>query len=218
MKYSDLTQEEKNKLAADHERLVNKMTSQFFNKGVGDWDAIKSMAYEGLAIAINTYDSDKSSMTFTKFAAFYILNTIRTSLDKESRIVTLSNYAQKKWKATYGEKALFNSVRLSQTNDDSNHRTSSSEYKMKAYTADKFSDGDVYEYMYSRIDETFQERDRKIFYMAFGLNGFTMTTGKDIAEELNVSEGLVSQKIKKMAAWIRKDQEMCEALQTLYYK
>jgi hypothetical protein len=40
--------------------------------------------------------------------------------------------------------------------------------------------------------------------------------GKDIAKEFNISEGLVSQKIKKITTWIRKDDAICEMLQNLF--
>ena len=39
--------------------------------------------------------------------------------------------------------------------------------------------------------------------------------GKDIAKEYNISEGLVSQKIKRITTWIRKDNELCEMLANL---
>ena len=61
----------------------------------------------------------------------------------------------------------------------------------------------------------FGERDYKMFYMSFGLNGYEETKGKDIAIEFGVSEGLVSQKIKKVIQFIRKDNELCEILANL---
>jgi DNA-directed RNA polymerase specialized sigma subunit len=54
-----------------------------------------------------------------------------------------------------------------------------------------------------------------MFYKTFGLKGFEDTKGKDIAKEYGVSEGLVSQKIKKMTSFIRRDSSMCEMLQNL---
>ena len=39
--------------------------------------------------------------------------------------------------------------------------------------------------------------------------------GKDIAAEMGISEGLVSQKVKKIVTWIRKDNELCEMLSNL---
>ena len=45
--------------------------------------------------------------------------------------------------------------------------------------------------------------------------GFTDEKGKDVAREFGVSEGLVSQKIKKMVLFIRGDEELTEMLGNL---
>ena len=57
-----------NELVEQYEPLVNKITKQFVDKVKVSWDDVKSMAYEGLAIAFNTYDSERSKMTFVQFA------------------------------------------------------------------------------------------------------------------------------------------------------
>ena len=96
MKYSELNQKERNELAKQYEPLVNKLVKQFSTKVAIDWYEIKSMAYEGLALAIEKYDDERSNMTFTQFAAFSIRNNILTCLDNESRTVKMTNYTQKK--------------------------------------------------------------------------------------------------------------------------
>ena len=110
MNYNNATQQEKNKLAAQYEALVNKITAQFFKKGLMGWDDIKSMAYEGLAIAFTKYDEERSDMSFIQYAAYSIRNNILTCTDNELRTVKLSNYAQKK--ATVAGEALYNSVSM----------------------------------------------------------------------------------------------------------
>lgn len=211
MIYKDLTQEEKNKLAIQYEPLVNKLVNQWFNKKVAPWDQLKSMAYEGLAIAINNYDDKRSKMRFTQYAAFAIRNNILTSLDNELRTVKLSNYAQKKM--TEKGEPSFNTVRLDSVSNCEDRPTS--EFKYNAYSKPTFADGDVFEYVCDRLESQFPDRDCKIFYKAFGLKGYNDMKGKDIAKEYGVSEGLVSQKIKKITSWIRKDNEICEMLQNL---
>lgn len=196
-----------------YEPLVNKMVNQFFSRGLTSWDQLKSMAYEGLAIALNTYDDQRSSMNFTQFAAFAIRNNILTSLDNELRTVKLSNYAQKKV-SERGE-SLFNTVSIDVNirQDDDNRKPQ--ELRLNMVTNAKFDDGDVFEYMYQRLESTFADRDCKIFYKVFGLSGYDEMKGKDIAKEYNISEGLVSQKVKKITTWIRKDNELCEMLANL---
>ena len=76
-----MTEQEKNEIVIKYEPLVNKLTKQFVDKINVSWDDIKSMAYEGLSIAIDTYDANRSSMTFAQFAGFAIRNNILTSLN-----------------------------------------------------------------------------------------------------------------------------------------
>jgi RNA polymerase sigma factor (sigma-70 family) len=214
MTYSNLTDKERNQLAKQYEPLVNKMTKQFSTKVAMSWGEIKSMAYEGLALAIKQYDEERSDMSFTQFAAFAIRNNILTSLDNELRTVKMSNYAQKK--AIESGDALFTTVSIEgNTMRDDNDSKVQLDIKLGMYSNATFADGDVYEYLYSRIDEQFGERDRKIFYMTFGLNGYDNEKNKDIAKMLGVSEGLVSQRAKKVVEWIRKDRDLCEMLSNL---
>ena len=208
----NISQEQKNALAVQYEPLVNKITKQFVEKVKVSWDDVKSMAWEGLAIAIETYDDERSTMTFTQFAGFAIRNNILTSLDNELRTVKLSNYAQKK-AAERGE-SVFNSLSIdapSRSDDEVKPR----ETVMNMVQDEKFSDGDIFEYLYSRLEDAFGEHEYTMFYMSFGLNGYDETKGKDIAAEFGVSEGLVSQKIKKVINYIRKDVELCEILANL---
>ena len=89
------------------------------------------------------------------------------------------------------------------------------EFKFKAYSKPVFSDGDVFNYMYNRLEDNFNDLNCKIFYKAFGLRGNDYTSGKDIASEFHISEASVSQRIKKMTKWIKNDNELCEMLQNL---
>lgn len=202
----------KQRLPMKYDRLVNKLIKQFFDKGLTDWEQIKSMAWEGFAIAMNTYDDTKSTMNFTQFAAFSIRNNILTSLDNELRTVKLSAYAQKK---TLEEgNPLYNTVSIdTRMRDD--EENSGRELRLNMSEDDKFSDGDVYTYIYQRLEEEFSERDCKMFYLIFGLKGYEVHKNKEVAAALGISEGLVSQKIKKITTWMRKDEEICEMLKNL---
>lgn len=207
---------DQNKLAKQYEPLVNKITKQFIGKVQASWNDVKSMAWEGLVIAFNTYDENRSNMTFLQFAGFAIRNNILTSLDNELRTVKMSNYAQKK--AIDAGETLFTSVSMTTISGDKggdDRDNISKEYKYGLYEDSKWDSGNIYDYLYYRIEKQFSERDCKIFYMSFGLNGFDDMKGKDIADELGVSEGLVSQKVKKIVSFIRKDKDLCEMLANL---
>ena len=211
-----MTEFEKNELVKKYEPLVNKMVRQFSEKVHAPWDDIKSMAYEGLAIAINTYDSERSNMNFTQFAGFAIRNNILTSLNNELRTVKLSAYAQKKV-VEYGE-STFNTISIDSlnTNDDNTHiGMSSSKYYSAMSVEAKFDDGDVFETLYYELENNFSDRDCKIFYMTFGLKNYDITKGKDIAEIFNVSKGTVSVRVNIMINFIRKNEDLMEILANL---
>ena len=74
---------------------------------------------------------------------------------------------------------------------------------------------DIYEYLYVRLEEKFSPRDCQIFYMSFGLKDYEETTGKDIAIELGISQCGVSNKLKRIVEYIRKDNDLCEMLAKL---
>lgn len=211
-----MTEFEKNELVKKYEPLVNKMVRQFSEKVHAPWDDIKSMAYEGLAIAINNYDSERSNMNFTQFAGFAIRNNILTSLNNELRTVKLSAYAQKKV-VEYGE-STFNTISIDSlnTNDDNTHiGMSSSKYYSAMSVEAKFDDGDVFETLYYELENNFSDRDCKIFYMTFGLKNYDITKGKDIAELFNVSKGTVSVRVNIMINFIRKNEDLMEILANL---
>ena len=210
--YQALSVSEKNKLAVKYEPLVSRMGSQFYKTVKCPWEDLRSMALEGLAIALNTYDPKKSNQTFIQFAAFAIRNNILTSLDEELRTVKLSAYAQEKIKTEGG--TLFNSVSIDrpyQGDDDLKPR----ETVMGMYCEETFSNGDVFDYLYSRIEDEFSVRDYTIFYRHFGLKDYEVTPNKVIAQELGVSEGLISQRLKKIIDFIRNDRDLCEMLSSL---
>lgn len=209
------TTQEKNQLVVQYEPLINKLTAQFFHKVQYNWDDLKSYAYEGFALALNKYDSERSEMSFMSFAAYEMRNNIMTRLTEESRTVKLPFEEQKRRKER-GE-TLFTSVsidRPSRNSEDENLRPR--ETAMGMSIGAKFDDGDIFEYLYSRLEDRFPQRECEMFYMTFGLKGYDEIPNRDIAQHFGVSEGLVSQKKKKILEFIRKDSEFCEMLTNLF--
>lgn len=208
-----MTEREKNQLVLQYEPLIAKMIMQFYKAVKYDWNSIKSMAYEGFALAINNYDETRSNMTFAQYAAFSMKNCILTGLTNETRVVKLPAEEQKKRKEE--GTALFNTVSIDLTWDNGNDNVTPKEIKLGMYEDAKFSDGDVFNYLYERLSENFTQRDCEMFYKAYGLNGYDETPNQQIAKEYGVSEGLVSQRKKRIIDWIRRDEEMCEVLSNL---
>ena len=212
-----MTEFEKTQLTKQFEPLINKITKQFIDKGVGQWEDVKSMAYEGFALAMNNYNPEKSSMTFMQFAGFSIRNNILTSLNNELRTVKLSAYAQKK--AVEKGDAVFNSVSIDtewQTGDDNKSVVAkwSKEYE-KLSQAATFEDGCIFETLYTKLEDNFSIRDCEIFYRTFGLKDFEEEKGKDIAKYFGISKSLVSIKLKTVISYIQHDEELVEILSNL---
>lgn len=217
MRLEDLTEREKNELVAKYEPLVNKLTRQFSSKASIAWNDIKSMAYEGLVIAIEKYDEQRSSLTFMQYAAWSIRNRILTSLDNEARVVKLSAYAQEKLResgqSTYNQISIDRSV-----NDDNTNKLDamiSENYEITI--SDEDSEENVFKYLYNKIEEEFSIRDCMIFYKSFGLKDVDEPMkGKDIAKEFGISEAYVSIRTKKIINWIRADKKLSELLHDIY--
>lgn len=211
----NMTDIEKNALVQQYEPLINKITKQYSDKVKASWEDIKSMAYEGFAIAINTYDSTRSSMTFAQFAGFAIRNNILTSLNNELRTVKLSAYAQKK--AIEKGDAVFNSVSIEANWDsDSDYKGGPKKKDMlNLRQEEKFSDGDIFETLYSKLEENLPMRDCEIFYRTFGLKDFEEEKGKDIAVYFGISRALVSIKLRSVIQFIQKDEDLVEVLSNL---
>jgi RNA polymerase sigma factor (sigma-70 family) len=211
--YADAPESVRNELVKRFERLINKITAQEFAKVDYPWAEIHSMALEGFVNAMNEYDPNKSSMTFAQYAAFAMLNNIHNRMTAECRTVRLTSYGVEQ--ARKQGKPQFTSVRVDALFRDGADNPVPRETKMGLYEDAKFADGDVYEYLYSRIDEKFNETDRLCFYAYYGLRGYHETQVAELAAELKVTSGRVSQRIKKVVTFIKHDPELCEALGSL---
>lgn len=212
----DFTEAEKNKFANQYVHLVRKLVKQTIDKGFAEWDQIESAAWEGFAIAMKDYDPTRSKLSFAQFAGWSIRNRIYLSIDDELRTVKVGWYNRKK--AEKNGEPIYNRISFDRNNNEDNESSDST----KKFNFDgmhskpTFDDGDVYEYMYYRLESKFSKFQCDIFYRSFGLNGYDdIQKGKDIAKELGISEASVSQKVKKVVQWMKSDTEMCEMLGNL---
>ena len=211
----NLSQKDQSKLIKKYEPLVNKITNQFVQKTKMPWSMIKSMAYEGLVLAFKNYDPKRSELTFLQFAGYSIRNMILTAIYEESRTVKMNQYNVAQ--ATEQGAPIYNMVNFDQLLDDSQERDSSKsiEIKLNLYENEKFSCGNVYEYLYYRIEHKFKQRDCEVFYKVFGLKGFVDEKSQDVAKFYGVSNGLISQIVKKIIEYIKSDNDLCEMLAQL---
>lgn len=212
----NLSQKDQAKLIKKYEPLTAKITHQFVQKTKLPWDVIKSMAYEGLVLAFKNYDPKRSELTFLQFAGYSIRNTILTSIYDESRTVKMNQYNVAQ--ATEQGLPTYNVVNFDKYLNDDEEDSKHIEIKFNLYENEKFSCGDIYKYLYYRIEQKFKQRDCEMFYKVFGLKGFEDEKGQDVAKFYGVSNGLVSQKIKLIIDFIKSDENLFEMLSQLLEK
>lgn len=226
----------RNQLARQFTPLVNKIVAQQQKILRTDWSTLQSMGFEGLAIAMNTYDPERSGMTFTQFAAFSILNNIRNCSCTDLHTVKLTSYTQDQIrKANEAAKkaqesedpyvqdvkagigtTTFTSVSISNiTNPNGDNDNMNREMRYGVYETAKFADGDIFEQLKLEVDIHCNKTDAYCFYHYFGICGYDEKQVNELAEEFNVTSGRISQRIKKVIDYIKKDENLCESLANL---
>lgn len=208
--------EVRNQLAIQFEPLVNKIVSQQSKILKTDWNTLKSMGYEGLVLAMNQYDPERSKMNFMQYAAFSILNNIRNCSCDELHTVKLTSYTQEQIKKGEMEGTTFATVSISATiNPDSEDTNANREIRYGVYESAKFADGDPMEVLKTEILDNCNEMDALCFFHYYGVCGYEEKTVLVLADELKVTSGRVSQRIKKVVEYIKKNESLCEVLASL---
>lgn len=236
--FANASQEVRNQLARQFEPLVNKIVAQQQKMLKTDWNTLLSMGYEGLAIAMNTYDPERSGMTFTQYAAFSILNNIRNCSCTELHTVKLTSYTQDQIRKA-GEEAkkaqeasddpyvaamapagigmtTFTSVSISNVmNPQNDNDNMNREMRYGIYESAKFADGNVFEQLKLEVDANCNKTDAYCFYHYFGICGYPEKQVAELAEEFNVTSGRISQRLKKVIDFIKKNENLRESLASL---
>lgn len=211
--FANASEATRTELVKQFERLINKITAQEFHKVDYPWDEIYSMALEGFVNAMNEYDPERSDMTFAQYAGFAILNNIHNRMTEECRTVRYTSYAVEQARKTGGTQ--FTTVRIDMHTSDDDDNRKPQEVRLGMYEDERFSNGDVFEYLYTRIDEKFNETDRYCFYAYYGLKGMDEMQVAELAEMYHVTSGRISQRIKKVIRFIQKDPDLCEMMGSL---
>lgn len=233
--FADASEAVRNQLAIQFKPLVNRIVAQVHKQLKTEWGTLESMGYEGLVIAMNTYDPERSDMNFTQFAAFAILNNIRNCSCIELHTIKLTSYTQDQIrKARDAEEqasddpesaydgpvgigtSTFTTVSISSAiNPGSDNDKLNNEVKYGLYESAKFENGDIMELLKYYVDEACNPRDAQCFYRYFGVCGYEEAQVTDMADELGVTSGRISQRIRKVLDYIRSNEILCESLGSL---
>lgn len=214
----------RNQLAKQFQPLVSKIVRQQLSKLKTDWLTLESMAQEGLVLAMNKYDPERSKMDFKQFAAFEILNNIRNCSGLELHTVKLTSYTQGqiKSKAEGSEEVgggigttTFTTVNISSVMSPEGSENTNREVRYGMYENATFAEGDIMEHLKVTIQDKFNETDCYCFLSYFGICGYEEKKVTELAEELGVTSGRVSQRINKVKEFIKKDSLLVEGLAQL---
>lgn len=197
---------DRNELAKKYLPLVKKISNQMFAKCSLEYEEIEGYAWEGFVLAMNKYDSSKSDMSFKSYAAYGIRNAILNGINESSRTVSISYYNQKKLKEKGEEIPSSVSLNLHFENED---------HLANLGFEDDFILEDPWKLLIEKLKNNFDKDHVDIFCATYGLDGYEIVKGKDLAIKYGVSGCLITKRLKKMIKFIKNDPELFDALQEL---
>jgi RNA polymerase sporulation-specific sigma factor len=177
-KFKDGDEDAKNKLIVHNLRLVAHIVKKYYSFG-SDQDDLISIGTIGLIKAVSTFDYTKGTR-FATYASRCIENEILMhfrGIKKNGQTVYISDPID-----SDGEG---NSLSLMDIIYDS---ASVEDYVEKSALSEK---------LYKYIDEVLSEREKKIIFLRYGLNGQKAYTQREVADMLNISRSYVSRIEKK---------------------
>lgn len=206
-------------IALQYQPLVHKITNQWKDRLPLTQQDILGFAEQGLVVAINTYDPKKKNkntgkvgkQTFKQYAAWCILHEILNGANNEGHIVKMSAYHQKKRKESGSSTYIYKSINIAY-DDEGEYRGNIPEL---SETDPYIGMSDVYNKLYTHIEQNFSKRDCDVFYRFYGLKNKEPEQGKKIAESYDISPCTVTLITKKIIKSIQQNPDLCEELEEL---
>lgn len=207
------------KLAIQYQPLVHKISNQWKGRLPLEYRDIVGYAEEGLVMAFNSYDPDKigkdgnkTKQSFRQYAAWCILHAILNGANNEGHTVKFSSYLQNKRKKEGSSCFIMKSLDCSVVDDDGNLKMDIPDEQSIDINNMLLEESDVMKSLFKRVEEKFCKRDCDIFYSSLGLKGKDMAMGKDLAKKYHIAPCTVTFTVKKVVKYIRKDEELWDAL------
>lgn len=209
----------RNKLFLQYQALMYKIVNQFVGQLPMNFDDIVGAAMEGFTLALNKWVPG-TSQNFQQYAAWSMRNAILNSANQEGHTVRFSAYQQKKAKAA--GKSTFNTIRLGSfmQGDCDNERTYFKEDRCGELGIEQSdfnleTEDSVFYKFYQWMDENFSQRDCHIFYHTYGVKGYQLMKGTEIAKMFNLSAASISVTNKKIIRAIRQNPNVLSMLSDL---
>jgi RNA polymerase sigma factor (sigma-70 family) len=211
-----------NELVKKYIPLVKKICNQHYGKSALQYEDLEGYAWYGFTIAMNTYDASKSDMSFQSFLAYGIRNAILNGVNEDSRTIAVSYYKQKQMREK-GE-TLPTAISIDKFYDKNESKKCDYENILskdnKSNLAflgieNETSFENPYNILINKIKENFNAEYVDMFCSVYGIDGHKVEKGKDIANRYNVSNCLVTKRIKKIIDFIKNDKELSDVLRDL---
>lgn len=227
------TEEGRNKIAKQYEPLIHKIIRQWFNKSSLGYDDLISVAYESLTYAMNSFgkrkvrdangkwieaekeeNSKSSNYSFTQYAAYCINNGIKDEIKHKSHLVRVPASQQKRERDQKGHNTKSYSVSGSQyvVHDKDGKGKTLFDFIDNGENGNKGIDQEdlnmLWKTVYNKLNDNFNERDLKIFYSLFGLNGYEQVKAKKLAKEYGIAESSITAIKMKVIRFIKNDKTL----------
>ncbi len=211
----EITVDNKDNIVKQYIPLVHKITRQMNLKNGVEYGELLSIGFDGLLYAIDRYKQN-TSQSFTQYAAymirFHILNYINSGATK---LIRMSSTAVK----TNENNGFSNMVVVSIDDqpESSEHRTSTLDKIVGESDSSIYNSlGDDVDTMWGKIftvlNEVFSARDITIFYRRFGINGYKICKGIELAKEYNTSSVNITTTCNKIIKYMKNDKRMSDIL------
>ena len=214
-----VTEKGRQAVAKQFTPLVIKMANQFVGKCGLDKSELISSGMLGLTLAMNQYKNPEeikkaggeSSMTFASYAAYCIRNQILQDITELDGVVRQSYYAKKKEGAAQinytdhsenDDEETISIDRMIELSEEPDYKPTRNEEK-------------EWQKVFKKLESKFSSRDCDVFYRVFGLNGRKMEKTTEVARSLNTYVSNIVRITQNMLAFLKKDAETREFLESI---
>lgn len=207
--------EVRNKLFIQYQALMYKIVNQFVGNVPLNFDDIMGAAMEGFTLALNKWKKG-TSQNFQQYAAWSMRNAILNSSNQEGHIVRFSAYQQRKAKEdgrpSYIHKRI-NEITAPAGDEDREDRMAILGVEDPDFTLE--TDDAVFYKFFRWMDANFSQRDCHIFYHTYGVRGYDLLKGTELAQLFGLSAAAISVSNKKIIRAIRANPEIMDMLSDL---
>jgi len=221
------TEKGRNAVPKQYDNLIYKIIGQWQGKSTFGQDDLKSMAYEGIVYAMQTYGKrskktkgeDVTKLTFGQYAAWCIRNTILENIKQLSHVVRIPISQQQKEKESTGKNTKSNAVSGDKVvgHGEDGSKTLFDFMGMTDDTGRGVDDADVrklWDEIYKLLDDEFDKKTMDIFYAFNGLRDYEgkPVPNKELAQKYGCKPSQITYYCYRVKDFMAKDKRVKDRL------